>query len=64
MLSLARIGQSRALFHTALRPVARLDGFPYDVSPDGTRFLLNTVLQEAPPPPLALVVNWPSAIKR
>jgi eukaryotic-like serine/threonine-protein kinase len=59
-----RIGQIRALFHTALRPVARLDGFPYDVSPDGTRFLLNTVLQEAPPPPLALVVNWPSAIKR
>ena len=58
------IGQGRVLFHTALRPVARLDGFPYDVSPDGTRFLLNTVLQEAPPPPLALVVNWPSAIKR
>jgi eukaryotic-like serine/threonine-protein kinase len=58
------IGQSRALFRAALRPVVRLDGYPYDVSPDGTRLLLNTILQDAPPPPLALVVNWPSAIKR
>ena len=59
-----RFGQGVALFHTALRPVVRLDGYPYDVSPDGTRFLVNTILQEAPAPPLALVVNWPAAIKR
>ena len=58
------IGQSRTLFHAALRPVVRLDAYPYDVSPDGTRLLVNTFVEQDAPPPLALVVNWSAALRR
>jgi Tol biopolymer transport system component len=40
-----------------------VDGFwPYDVSPDGQRFLVNTL--EGAVPPLTIVVNWPAGLKR
>jgi Tol biopolymer transport system component len=54
------VGTLRALFN--LRPNAGRD--PYDVSADGERFLVNTVVETAPPPPITLVVNWPAALRQ
>jgi Tol biopolymer transport system component len=59
-----RIGETRPLFRMKLRPVVRLDAYPYDVSADGRRFLLNTPIEDQPRAPLALVVNWPATIRR
>jgi hypothetical protein len=43
--------------------VPMVDGFwPYDASPDGQRFLVNTL--EGAVPPLTIVVNWPAGLKR
>ena len=40
-------------------------GFPYDVSADGQRFLINTALQQtASAPPITLVVNWTAGLKK
>jgi hypothetical protein len=36
----------------------------YDVSPDGRRFLVNTLVEEAAPAPITLVVNWPALLKK
>ena len=43
--------------------VPMVNGYwPYDVSPDGQRFLVNT-LEEAVAP-LTVVVNWPAGLKK
>jgi hypothetical protein len=39
-------------------------GDAYDVSPDGQRFLVNTLVEEAASAPLTLVVNWLASPKR
>ena len=39
-------------------------GSMYDVSPDGQRFLVNTLAAEATSAPITLVVNWPALLKR
>jgi len=50
------VGAVRPLF--AIRPrSARLDAYPYDVTPDGQRFLVNTFVEEVMPP-ITLTVNW------
>ena len=36
----------------------------YDVSPDGQRFLKNTLAEEAESAPITLVVNWPALLKK
>ena len=36
---------------------------PYDVSPDGQRFLVNTVVEAVAPSPITLVVNWAAALQ-
>jgi hypothetical protein len=36
----------------------------YDVSPDGQRFLVNTLAEEAASAPITLVVNWPALLKK
>jgi Tol biopolymer transport system component len=42
--------------------VPMVDGFwPYDVSPDGQRFLVNTLSEAVAP--LTVVVNWPAGLK-
>jgi Tol biopolymer transport system component len=38
--------------------------FPYAVSADGQRFLINRPTEENTEPPITLVVNWPHAFKR
>jgi hypothetical protein len=43
--------------------VPMVDGYwPYDVSPDGQRFLVNTL--ESAVAPLTIVVNWPAGLKK
>ena len=43
--------------------VPMVDGYwPYDVSRDGQRFLVNTLEGEVPP--LTIVVNWPAGLKK
>ena len=62
------------LFETPI-PVASLiaprwnlgPDYPYDVIPDGQRFLISAPLgsdASANPAPLTVILNWPSALKR
>ena len=30
----------------------------YDVSPDGERFLMNTIVEASPTPPIGVILNW------
>ena len=39
---------------------SRLDAYPYDVTSDGQRILVNTFVEEVMPP-ITLVVNWPAS---
>jgi len=57
--SALEIGAVRPLFetHTALQ------GRDYDVSADGQRFLVNTLVEEKGSSPLNLVVNWSADLK-
>jgi hypothetical protein len=43
--------------------MGRLDAYPYDVTPDGQRFIFNTFVEEATSTGLTLVVNWPAALR-
>jgi Tol biopolymer transport system component len=53
------VGDVRPLFD--LHP--NLSGrYPYDVSKDGQRVLVNTIVEAAAPSPITLVVNWASAL--
>ena len=38
--------------------------FSYDVSPDGQRFLVNTLVEDRAEAPITLVVNWPALVKK
>jgi Tol biopolymer transport system component len=58
-----QIGEVRSLFQLS-EPAAGMFRGSYDVSPDGQRFLVNTVVDEGPRPPITLVVNWPALLKR
>jgi eukaryotic-like serine/threonine-protein kinase len=55
----AEAGAPVPLFTThvggAVQPFSRQQ---YVVSPDGQRFLMNTVMQGAPAPPITVIVNW------
>jgi hypothetical protein len=52
-----QIGQPTLLFETQVTTVAPASGQPYDVTPDGQRFL---VLQQRVdvPIPITVVINW------
>jgi eukaryotic-like serine/threonine-protein kinase len=50
------VGTARSLFNIRPRP-ARLDAYPYDVTADGARILVNTFVAEMAPP-ITLIVNW------
>ena len=50
----------RPLFSVRV-PVARR--FFYAVSPDGERFLINTLPQQAAATPFTVIVNWPASVK-
>ena len=44
----------------SVRVLSRLDAYPYDVTSDGQRILVNTFVEEVTPP-ITLVVNWPAS---
>ena len=52
------VGAVRPLFD--LRP--RVPRWFYDVSPDGQRFLVNTVEELGAAAPITVVVNWPAPL--
>jgi serine/threonine protein kinase/Tol biopolymer transport system component len=55
------VGTPRFLFNTQIK---RSDsGFQYDVSPDGRRFLINTIAAEEKPGAITVVQNWAAASK-
>jgi hypothetical protein len=45
-----------------MRPSGR--GYPYDVSLDGRRFLVNVPVENTASVPMTLVVNWPALMKK
>jgi hypothetical protein len=49
------------LFATHIGAVAPTDRHNYMVSPDGQRFLMNTVVGEGPAAPITLLLNWRGA---
>jgi Tol biopolymer transport system component len=55
------VGSSRQLFAVAV-PVGY--GNAYDVTADGQRFLVNSLIDEALTTPVTLVVNWPAMLKK
>jgi hypothetical protein len=56
-------GEPRSLFTIRVRPLGRLDAYPYAVSRDGQRFLFNTFVEEASSTGLTMVINWPGGMK-
>ena len=52
------VGKARPLFQTRFRDGA----FPYAVATDG-RFLVNRFADDAMPPTISLIVNWPELLK-
>jgi Tol biopolymer transport system component len=54
-------GTPRALFDVHLKTTF---GLSYDISPDGQRFLANTVVGEFKANPITLVLNWAAEIKK
>jgi dipeptidyl aminopeptidase/acylaminoacyl peptidase len=45
-------------------PVGPLGYSPYDVTPDGQRFLVLATPEHAASPPLTVIVNWPALMKK
>ena len=58
------VGAVRPLFAVRPRPMVRLDAYPYDVSSDGQRFLVNTLVADATSTAITLVVNWTAGLKK
>ncbi|PYR66299.1 MAG: hypothetical protein DMF88_16790 [Acidobacteria bacterium] len=57
------VGAVRSLFDTRA-PSTINPRSAYDVSPDGQRFLVNTLADDDAAPPITLVVNWPALLKK
>ncbi len=57
------VGDPRPLFKARLRLQGRLDGFPYDVSANGQRFLVNTLVEQSGSVGLTLMTNWTAAVR-
>jgi len=52
------VGIPVALFATHVGRVLPTIGAQYIVSPDGQRFLMNNLVQDASPTPIRLILNW------
>jgi hypothetical protein len=53
------VGAATPLFQARFHGTA----FPYAVARDG-RFVVNRSVNDATPPPITLVVNWPAALRK
>ena len=58
------VGAVRTLFAVRPRPMVTLGDYPYDVSADGQRFLVNTLVDETASAAITLVLNWTSELKK
>jgi hypothetical protein len=60
------VGAVRPLFevHRRLSGYSCFQGYNYDVSADGQRFLVNTVTDRPAPVPMTVVTNWISTIRK
>jgi hypothetical protein len=58
------IATIRPLFQTQVRLRPNVQGYGYDVSADGQRFLINMTVDQAAVQPITLVVNWPVLLKQ
>ena len=54
------VGAVQSLF--AVRPAGAR--YFYDVSPDGQRFLVNTIGEQAASAPITVVLNWTGGLKK
>jgi Tol biopolymer transport system component len=69
MMSVAVIGAGptftaaapRLLFRASFQPGG---GVPYDVTPDGQKFIVNTALPSKGAPAFTIVVNWPALMEK
>jgi hypothetical protein len=61
-----QVGEVQRLFEVSprLSTSAGVIGYGYDVSADGQRFLVNTLLDETSSDPITLLVNWPALLRR
>jgi len=58
-------GAAKPLFVSRPRAQQGLNAqYNYDVSSDGQRFLVNTLVDQAAPAPITLVFNWTAALKQ
>jgi Tol biopolymer transport system component len=55
-----KVGAITSLFPLRLRPSVRLDAYPYAVTANGQRFLVNHFVEETTSGAITLVMNWPS----
>jgi eukaryotic-like serine/threonine-protein kinase len=61
-------GEASTFSVVGVTPLFKIDPrqgprYPYDVTPDGERFLVNTPVEQPESPPIAVVVNWMAALK-
>jgi eukaryotic-like serine/threonine-protein kinase len=52
------VAAPRALFAIRPRPPVRLDAYPYDVMPDGQRFVVNALVEDTTSATITVVHNW------
>jgi hypothetical protein len=69
LMAAAVNGQGADFEVTGARPLFEIHSqgiggrYPYDVSADGQRFLVNTIVEATAPPPITLVVNWAAGLR-
>ena len=54
----------RPLFTMRPRPPLRLDAYPYDVAPDGRRFVVNTLTADASANTITVVLGWAESLAK
>ena len=55
------VAAAEPLFQTTAVPGP---GYPYDVSADGQRFVINSAVSWTAPPSLTIVFNWPQLLTK
>jgi Tol biopolymer transport system component len=60
-----KVVEVRPLFAVPVQRMVRLDAYPYDVTPDGQRFLVNTQIgTDLPSTPITFITNWTGSLRR
>jgi serine/threonine protein kinase/Tol biopolymer transport system component len=59
-----QVGSVQPLFKVRPHPQVSLGMYPYDVSADGQRFLVNSFVEETTTPAVTLFINWTSQLKK